>query len=254
MSPIRTATRVLPLAAALGAVLLAGPAAGTAAAVKHTPCPTSGTTLAKDVSPNLRVWREGTTLKACTRRAGQRRYLRTLGTWSTDTRIATGAGTVAWTTARSTDAGTVDGITTQDVRTGRRWLRTIRAIPAAAADVPAADDRVLRLVTDDMATAWVTARGVIGAAVATYDDEATTMYGAGVPGTVPFHVGRRFVLGDAGPADAASVAARLKLTVGGDGDECGGTDDFQVAVPSYGTRPDLVFVYRSRDWTSDRCD
>lgn len=252
----RPITRSLPLAAVLGAVLLAGPATGTAAAAKHTPCPTTGTTLAKDVSPNLRVWREGTTLKACTRVAGRRRYVRTLGPWATDTRIATGAGTVAWTTANPTGTpdGPYDDITTQNIRTGKRWLKTVNAVPAADAGTPAATDRVLKLVTDDMATAWVTERGVIAAAVAVYDDEATTMYGEGHPGAVPFHVGRRFFLGDAGPAEAASVADRLKLTVGGDGDECGGVDDFQVAVPSFGTRKDLKFIYRSKNWTSDRCD
>lgn len=250
----RPLTRSLPLAALLGAVLLAGPATGTAAAAKHTPCPTAGTTLAKDTSPNLRVWREGTTLKACTRKAGRRRSLRTLGTWSKETRIATGAGTVAWTTAAQTDEhGLVDGITTEDVRTGKRWLKTIHAVPAADASTPAADDRVLKLVTDDMATAWVTSRGVVAAAVAVYDDEATTMYGEGHPGTVPFHVGRRFFLGDAGPAEAQSVADRLALKVGGDGDECGGVDDFQVAVPSFGSQKDLVFVYRSKDWSRPNC-
>lgn len=251
----RPLTRSLPIAALLGTVLLAGPATGTAAAAKHTPCPTTGTTLAKDVSPNLRVWREGTTLKACTRRAGGRRYVRTLGVWSTDTRIATGTGTVAWTTRGQTDGGElVDAVTTADVRTGKRWLKTVRAIPAAGSSTPAADDRVLRLVTSDTATAWVTARGVVAAAVAALDDEPTSLFGEGRPSVEPFHVGCRFVLGDAGPADAASVAKRLRLTVGGDGDECGGVDEFRVAVPSFGTQPDLVFVYLTRDWTSDRCD
>lgn len=252
MTRSRSLLRTLPLAA-VGAALLATAGATPAQAAKHTPCPTGGKTLAKDVGPNLRVWREGTTLKACSRETGKRRYVRTLGTWSSATKVATGDGAVAWTTSRPSDAGPVDAIATIDVRSGTRWLSTKRAAVAQSATVPAADDRVLRLVTSGLGTAWVTSRGVIGAAVRTVDEESSTYYGAGVPGTEPFRAGRRFFLGDAGPAGAAAVAKGLRLDVGGEGDECGGTAAYEVEVPAFADRPAMTFWYASRDYQNPAC-
>jgi hypothetical protein len=243
--------RSAALALAVGAALLAGPATGTAAAAKHTPCPTTGTTVVKDTNPNVRVYRTGGTLKACLRRPGQRRYVRTLGPWSSATQVAVDEGNVAWTTRRPSEGvGPVDALATVDVRTGGRWLSTVRAAPATDAATPAKDDRVLRLITDDKATAWVTAGGVVAAAVRKVDTESTTLYGEGLPGSVPFHVGRRFALGVAPPAEAPAVAKGLAFSVGGDGDECGGTNDFQVRIPAFGGRPDTIFIYASEDYTS----
>ncbi len=242
--------RTLP-ALALGAAALSGPLAGTASAAKHAPCPTGGTTLAKSTNPNVRVWRQGTTLKACTRKPGQRRYVRTLGPWSSATTIAVGEGNVAWTQSRAGADGPVDTVRTVDVRTGARWVSTSHAVPAPDAATPASDDRVLRLLVDRRVTTWVTARGAIAAVVRKLDPEASTLYGEGLPGAVPFHVGRTFALGDAGPAQAAAVAKGLALGTGGDGDECGGTTDYQVRIPAFGTRPATIFLYASEDYTSD---
>lgn len=252
MTRSRSLLRSVPLAA-LGATVLAAAAAAPAQAAKHTPCPTAGKTIAKDVGPNLRVWREGTTLKACSREPGKRRHVRTLGAWSSTTKVATGDGAVAWTTSRPSDAGPVDAIATTDVRSGKRWLSTKRAAVARSATVPASDDRVLKLLTSGYGTAWVTARGVVGAAVRTFDDESSTYYGAGVPGTEPFRVGRRFALGDAGPAAAAAVAKGLRLDIGGEGDECGGTAAYEVEVPAFADRPPMTFWYASRDYQNPAC-
>lgn len=251
----RTSSRALIgaplLTAALGAALLAGPGADVASAAKHTPCPTGGKTIATATGPNLRVWREGTTMKACTRNPGQRRYVRTLGPWSSSTKVDVEEGNVAWTTTSQSDEhGLVDAITTEDVRTGSTWLKTLHAAPAIDATTPASDDRVLSLITDSRATAWVTSRGVIATAVRKIDTEAATLYGEGMPGVVPFHVGKTYVLGVAGPGDAAVVAKNLGLTTGGDGDECGGVTDYQVHVPAFGTRKVSTFVYASEDWTN----
>lgn len=235
--------------AATGAVLAATLAASPASAARHAPCPTAGTTLARVSAPNLRVYRQGTTMKACLRKPGTRRTVRTLGPWVAGTRVAAGGGAVAWTVPRPADGGgTVDGLTTADVRTGRRWLQTVRAAPATSATTPAADDRVLTLLTDGRATAWVTARGVIAAAIRALPEEPATLYGAGLPGTEPFRVGRRFALGDAGPVAATAVAKGLTLTVGGEGDECGGTDEYQARIPAFGDRPETIFRYASVDW------
>lgn len=248
-APRRRARRTAVALAATGAALVAaGAAAGPAAAARHAPCPTTGTTLARTSAPNLRVYRQGTALKACLRRPGTRRTVRTLGSWTAGARVAAGAGTVAWTTPRPATGGPVDGLTTEDVRSGRRWLRTVRAVPAASLTAPADDDRVLALVTDARATAWVTARGVVAAALRALPEDPATLYGAGLPGTEPFHVGRRFALGDAGPAAAPAVARDLRLAVGGDGDECGGVDDYQVRIPAFADRPETIFRYASVSW------
>lgn len=244
----RPLLRLLPAAAALGGLLLAGPATGTAAAAP-VPCPTVGTTVAKDASPNLRVYRQGAMLKACVRSTGKRRTVRTLGVWTSGTTVATGAGTVAWTsTGRSDEHGLVDAIATVDVRSGRRWFRTDRAALSPDVATPAADDRVLRLVTDSRATAWVTSRGLVGVAVRRLDRGAMQEWGRGPE---PYRVGRRYFLGDAGVAGAAAVAHGLALRVGGERDDCGGTDVFSVDVPAFGATPARSFVYAAASASVD---
>lgn len=230
------------LVGALVAVLAGTSAAPAGAAVRHAPCPTTGRTLAKDVSPNLRVWREGSTMKACSRWSGERRHVRTLGPWSTATKVATGSGAVAWTTAAQTDAGVLaDAITTVDVPSGRRWLQTSRAA-VARVGAPASEDRVLRLITSDLATAWVTRGGVVALAVEQLDETATESYPQGAPADL-HRSGRRYFLGDAGPAAAATVAKGLRFHVGGESDSCGGSDVHDLRVPAFGDHPAAAFVF-----------
>lgn len=231
-------------ALALGGLIAAGGAAGPAgAAGRSAPCPTAGTTLASGVSPATRVWRDGQRVRACVRTASGRRTVRTLGTWTTGTKVAVGGGSVAWTTTvRSEALGLADRIATTDVRSGRRWFSTARAALAPDTATPASEDRVLRLLTTDRATAWVTSRGVVGAALRRVDREALEEWGAG---EVPYHVGRRFFLGDAGTPAAASVARGLSFAVGGESDECGGTDLHELRVPPYGTVAARSFVFAS---------
>jgi hypothetical protein len=244
MTPSR---RTLPLAALLGAALLAGPAAGSAgAATKHAPCPTTGKTLAKDVGPNLRVWRQGSTLKACSRVPGRARHLRTLGPWTSATKVATGSGTVAWTTRTTTDGVAADAVRALDVPTGKRWLSAPQAAVASSASTPASTDRVLRLVTDGVGTGWVTSRGIIGLGVRKVDADATDPLPAGA-----FLSGRTYFLGDAGPAEAADVAQGIELRVGGEHDDCGGTDVLSIGIPAYGSRPESAFVYAEQPVAPD---
>jgi hypothetical protein len=225
------------------APVLAGPSVAPAdAAVRHAPCPTAGRTLATDDSPNLRVWREGTTMKACSRWPGERRHVRVLGPWSPATTVATGDGAVAWTTRARTDAGVrLDELTTVDVPSGRRWLRTSRAA-VAREGVPATEDRVVRLVTTDLATAWVTSRGVVAVAVDQLDEAATTGYPEGAPADL-HRSGRRYFLGDAGSADAVAVARGLRFVVGGRHDGCGGSYVHRLRVPAFADRPATSFAF-----------
>lgn len=239
-TPRRPLARLLPAAAVAGALLLVGPAAGVAATAPGS-CPTAGTTVARDSAPGLRVYRQGTMLKACVRPAGKRRVVRTLGVWTSGTKVATGAGTVAWTSTGQSDLhGLVDAIAAVDVRSGRRWFRTDRAALSPDVATPAADDRVLRLITNERATAWVTSRGLVGVALRRVDHAAMEEWGATPE---PYHVGRRYFLGDAGASDAPAVARGLAFRVGGERDDCGGTDVFSVDVPAFGATPARSFVY-----------
>lgn len=238
----RPLARALPIAVAAGALLFAGPATGSASAkTRHAPCPTAGKTIAKDVGPNVRVWRQGSKLLACTRQAGHKRSLRTLGVWTTGTKVAIGDGDVAFTTTgRSDEHGLVDATAAVDVKSGKRWFASARAALTPDAAQPLTDDRVLRLVVNETATEWVTSRGVVNLAVRTFDAKDEF-----VPETLPFHVGSRFFLGDAGAAGAAAAARDIALTFGGESDDCGGTDIFKAVVPAIGTAERSFFAYGS---------
>ncbi len=252
MTHARRALPLLATTALAGAALAASaPVAGAAPVTTKTPCPTAGTTLAKDVAPTARVYRAGTRLKACVKRPGHKRVVRLLDTWSPDTKVALADGVAAWTTRRLDGEGVAsDMVSSEDLRTGRTWLRTAHAAASPAAGTPAADDQVLRIRTSGKATAWVTAGGVVAIGVRRVDPESSTLYGAGVPGTTPYRDGRVFHLRDAGAANAKTVAKGLAFDLGGDGDECGGTTDYQLRVPGWAGQPDLIFVYAREDWTS----
>lgn len=245
------------LALLLGPLLLAAVAAPPASAARHAPCPTDGTTLDRGVSSgyNVRVYRTGDVPRVCQREPGRRRTRRVLGRWTPATKLDVGGGSVAWTTRRSTPTGPADAVSTTDIATGRRWLRTLRATPAAGPTAPAGDDRVLRIDTNGRATVWVTAAGAIGVAVVGVDTtpvstapelEASTLYGDGAPSR-PYREGRVFALGTAGPADALAVARGVYFFEGGDSDECGGLITNSVEIPPFGARPKTSFVYSSYD-------
>ncbi|CAB4924357.1 unannotated protein [freshwater metagenome] len=264
--PTASSPRRRPTAGAAGARATAVTVAVAAAvavggalpaqAARHAPCPTGGTTLVRGVygGENLRLYRTGATLAVCVRTPGERRVRRTLGPWTRTTRVAVGGGSVAWTTARDGAAGRVDAVATIDVRTGRRWLRSLHAVPATGPSVPATDDRVLRIDTNGLATVWVTAGGAIGTAVVAVDDaplsdpglEASTLYGDGAPSR-PYRAGRVFALGTAGAEAAPAVARGVRFFEGGDSDSCGGLITRSVEIPAFGTRRETSFVSSSFD-------
>jgi hypothetical protein len=243
--PSRSTRPTAALGLGIAAVLLAGVGSSPAGASRHAPCPTAGTTLVRDTYPNLRVYRQGGTLRACTRRPGEARRLRKLDPWSTATTLAADDGTVAWTTRRSTDAGPADAVAAMDVASGRRWLSAVNAAVAPDAATPATADRVLRLVVNPYVVGWVTARGVVAAAVRTVDDpeEAGSLASDSTALPLPYRDGRRYHLGDAGPADAPRVAKGLRLYATGESDECGGTDILHLEIPAFGSRPETTFTY-----------
>jgi hypothetical protein len=235
-------SRVVPIAATAATLVLAGPAVGSASAkVKHAPCPTAGKTLAKASGPNVRVWRQGTTLLACTRQTGKRRVVRTLGVWTTGTKVAVADGTVAYTTTGQSDEhGLTDAVDVVDVPSGKRWFSSPHAALVPDTAEPETDDRVLRIVVGYTGAAWVTSRGIVNLAVRRF--EAKDEF---VDTDLPFHVGSRFFLGDAGVSGAAGVAKGVRLVTGGESDDCGGTTTYGIAVPAIGTAAPRTFTYGS---------
>ncbi|CAB4958210.1 unannotated protein [freshwater metagenome] len=49
------------------------------------------------------------------------------------------------------------------------------------------------------------------------------------------------------------MAQGLRLDVGGEGDECGGTNAYEVEVPAFGGRPDMTFWYASEHYAVPDC-
>ncbi|WP_026912735.1 hypothetical protein [Patulibacter minatonensis] len=245
----RPLSRALPIAATVGAVLLAGPAVGSASAkAKHTPCPTVGKTVAKGYGPNVRVWREGTTLKACSRSPGQKRYVRTLGVWTSGTKVVVDEGSVAYTTTSQSDEhGVVDAIDVYDVKAGKRWFSTTHTAIVPDTSAPTTDDRVLKLVLNHSGVAWVTSRGVVNLGARKLDPNDEFL---DVP-SLPFRVGRQIFLGDAGVAGAAGVAKGLSLSYGGESDDCGGVQTYEVNVPAFGTSAATHLTYGSQPTAID---
>lgn len=246
MSPSRSAPTFLA-ALALAGALLAGPAAGGAtAAAKTKLCPKAGATIARDQYKSVRVWRQGGRLRACLRGFEDPRSVRELGPWKPGMQVAIDGdvGTVAWTTPRAAPGGTVDAITTIDLEAGKRWLQTQHAVPATRKR-RYADDRVLRLVVDDSATAWVTAGGTVAAVVRSVDDEFAARLGNSDDDkdVVVRPVGRRYLLQDVGPQAAPAVAEGLALTENGETDDCGGETTLFVEYPDPAAARTKVFSY-----------
>jgi hypothetical protein len=242
------ARAALPATVATALALLAGPGVPSAAAARHAPSPRTGTTLLRTgpaSSPGLRAYRAGSTLKACVRRSGERRLVRTLGAWTPATKVVLGGATLAWTTRSTAPDGTAsDTIRAVSIADLRRTLTVTRTAVATGTATPAAKDTVVRLLTDGLATVWVTTGGRLAAAVALPEHVP-----APDPGPGPFHAGPFYALGDVAPEDAPSLAAGLRLVDDSETDECGGTLDRYLSIPAVGDRPQGQFRYYREEAT-----
>ncbi len=215
-------------------------------------CPSSGRTLARDSSPTVRVYRAGTQLKACLKAPGQRRIVRVLDRWTSATRVVTRGGAVAWSARLRGSSGPVgDVVSAVDITTGKRWLRTRMAVPAGSATEEARADTVLGLVVDADVVAWTTSSGVTAAALrrAVAPTETYLRHGPPGPPTVPYRVGRRYLLGDAGPEHAARVARALRLERVDEDDEEGCRGSASLWVRFLGADRLNAFRYGDASWT-----
>ncbi|WP_320669028.1 hypothetical protein [Patulibacter defluvii] len=221
-------------------------------------CPTNGRALYRQRAPQLRVSVVDRTLWSCYRARGKRRVLRRLGLWSADSRVIVARGQVAWTTRRVVDGAPVDGLGALDPRTGRRWLATDDAIPAAAAATPAAPDRVLRLLVTDDAAAWVTANGTVAIALAKPGrgrPDGGVLRGGEEDGVVPYRTGLTWFLRNFGPTEAPAIADRLRFSIDGDGDECDWESSARLTtdVPGSNRWGPLDYVYATWTGSAPNC-
>ena len=224
---------------------LAAPAAAQARTSRD--CPAHRGTLA--TAPLGRVWHHGGALYGCTTVYGVRPRTVRLGPWTTGTKVAFDGVGVAWTVRRTTGGQTVDRAWSASAQTGRRWLLGTPLVPAAGA-TPGREARIQRIVLTDAGVAWVTRTSDVVLALHEPSDTPTAI------GTLPapLQPAKLLLLVGGWPAvPAAALAASAKLEeLPGDGDECGGANDYRLTVTPDPAAPAVGAVWNGY-WTRPHC-
>ncbi len=188
-------------------------------------CPAHRGTLA--TAPQGRVWHHAGSLYGCTTVYGVRPHTVRLGPWTSGTRVAFDGVGVAWTVRRTVGGRIADRAWAASTQTGRRWLLGTPLVPASGA-TPAHEGRIQRLLLTDAGVAWVTRTSDVVLALHEPSDTPTAI------GTLPgaLQPGRLLLLVGSWPAvPAAPLAASAALEeLPGDGDECGGANDYRLTV------------------------
>ncbi|WP_354698804.1 hypothetical protein DSM112329_04502 [Paraconexibacter sp. AEG42_29] len=243
----RRLTSLLAVAAAGSA--LAGAPSPAAAAPKAKSCPSQKGTIVKDGAG--RVFHRGTRLYACTTVYGHAPKSRYMGPWSSNTKVSFDGVNLAW-TVRTTAAGKkTDRVWAGSADTGKRWMLGQKPNPGGA-DLAAREDTVARIVANDRGIAWVTKGGsVVGALQDPAEDKVAPI---GSFATPPSVLQEKLVLVGSWPGATTQLASSLRLVeTGGDGDECGGVNTYELTVrPEAAGEP--VGVRWDGYWTSTNCD
>ncbi|HEY4095888.1 MAG TPA: hypothetical protein VGM33_10275 [Baekduia sp.] len=215
-----------PVLAALAlAAAFALPAGAGAATHSSHDCPAKPGTLI--VKPLGRVWHTSTTLYGCTSVYGQRPKTVRLGKWAKQSRVAFDGVKAAWTLPLTRDGVRSDRAWIASAEDGKRWLLGSPLVPASGS-APAREARIEAITVVDESAAWVTRTGEVVFALHSPEDDPTPI---GTP-PGPLAPTDHLLLVGAWPAVAPSdLVATLKLTEGdGDGDECGGSNDYLLTV------------------------
>ncbi|HEY5143058.1 MAG TPA: hypothetical protein VII98_06120 [Solirubrobacteraceae bacterium] len=228
------------------AALLVVLAPASASARTSHDCPARQGTLA--TAPLGRVWHHAGSLYGCTTVYGVAPRAVRLGPWTAGTKVAFDGVGVAWTVRRTVGGQVVDRVWAASTQTAKRWLLGPPLVPASGS-APAREERIQRILLTDAGVAWVTRASDVVLALHEPSDAPTAI------GTLPgaLQPARLLLLVGSWPAvPAAQLAASAALKeLPGDGDECGGANDYQLTVtpdPSaaavgalwngYWTRPD----------------
>jgi hypothetical protein len=209
---------------ALAAALLASPALAPAAPAK--PCPAKKGTLAKD--SRGRVWHQGASLYACTTVYGRAPRAVRLGPWKAGTKVAWD-GSHAVFSVPLTRGGRVvgDRIYAADAQDGRRWLLGTRAVPKTATTA-AREARVQRVFAWGATAAWVTKDGAVVFALRSPED---TPSAEGALPAAPVADGKLTLVGTWSGVGPTDLGRTVKIDAsGGDGDECGGSEEYRLTL------------------------
>lgn len=220
---------------ALAAALLTSAALGAAAPAQAAPakqCPAKKGTLAKD--SRGRVWHQGASLYACTTVYGRAPRAVRLGPWKAGTKVAWDDSDAVFSvplTRRGTVVG--DRVYAADAQDGRRWLLGTRAVPKTATTA-AREARVQRVFAWGATAAWVTKDGAVVFALRSPEDAPAA---EGALPAAPVADGKLALVGTWTGISPTDLGRSLKIDAsGGDGDECGGSEEYRLTlVPDAGS-------------------
>jgi hypothetical protein len=226
----------------LAAVLLAT-ALAPAAAQAAKPCPARAGTLAHDSYG--RVWHAKGSLYGCTTVYGRAPRARRLGPWRT-------GGKVAWDGSHAvfsvplTRGGKIvgDRLYAADAQDGRRWLLGAQAVPGR-------EGRVQRVFAWSATAGWVTKDGAVVFALRSPEDAPVA---EGALGATPVAAGKLTLVGAWPDADPTALGRTVKIdSAGGDGDECGGADEYRLTLVPDAASGERVGVRWLGGWSRPYC-
>jgi hypothetical protein len=213
----------LPVLAALS--ILALPHAAEAKPSSRS-CPSKAGTLAKDRLG--RVWHQGSSLYACTTVYGRAPRSVRLGPWRAGTKLAWSGSDAVWSVPLTRGGKVVgDRLYAADAEDGRRWLLGPRAVPATAT-AAAREARVQRVFAWGATAAWVTRDGAV---VFALRSPADVPVAEGALPAAPVASKKLTLVGtwpEVGPTD---LGRTVEIDAsGGDGDECGGSQQYRLTL------------------------
>jgi hypothetical protein len=233
----------LLLPALATALLAATPAAADAASTKS--CPARANTLAKT---NLgRVWHAKGSLYACTTVYGRKPNAKRLGPWKTGGKVAWDGSDAVWSVPLSKNGKVVgDRVYAADAEDGSRWLLGARAGISAEA-------RTQRMFAWGTTGGWVTKDGSVVFAQRS-PQQAPTAIGA-LP-AAPTASGKLVLVGRWTSATPTDLGRTVKIDVtpdSGDGDECGGAEEYRLTLVPDASTGDRVGVAWWGSWERPFC-
>jgi hypothetical protein len=207
-------------------VLLLAALPGAAQAGRSAGCPAQRGTLAHDGFG--RVWHQGASLYGCTTVYGRRPRSRRLGPWRPGAKVAWDGSDAVWSVPLTRGGEVVgDRVYAADAQDGTRWLLGARALPAAAT-AGAGEARVQRVFAHGATAAWVTTGGAVVFALRSPEDDPAA---EGALGATPVADGHLTLVGTWTGRSPTDLGRTLAIdSAGGDGDECGGSEEYRLTV------------------------
>ncbi len=235
--------RRLSLPIVLAATLLAPGAAS--AAGKPKPCPAKPHTLAKT---NVgRVWQAKGSLYACTTVYGRKPNSVRLGPWRTGGKVAWDGSDAVWSVPLKKSGKTVgDRVYAADAEDGSRWLVGTRALPAREA-------RTQRMFVWGTTGGWVTREGHVVFAQRSPQEAPKAI---GTLPAAPVAAGKLVVVGQWTTATPTELGRTVKLDTtpdSGDGDECGGAEEYRMTLVPDAASGERVGVAWWGSWERPFC-